>query len=130
VPELKVKISKSAPLPRLDITVGHEHWGKYRAIVWNPTGFNLERDIEGTTVDGIPDRFPLADTVEELANRILTVELAIVSYEEIAGEPYTAKLRILQGTKVAEGGLQPFDGNLNEYGAVGRVARFRFQVVA
>lgn len=130
MPEQQVKISKSGSVPKLDIAIGQGHWGKYRTIVWNPTGSNAERVVEGTNVDDVPDRFPLGDTVEELADRILTVELFVVSYDPTPDEPFHVKLRVLQGGSTADGGSRTFEGTLGDGGVVGRAARFRLRVVA
>lgn len=130
MPEQVVELRRSGSTPKLDIRFGHDHWGKYRAIVWNPMGTNPEKVVEGTNVDEVPDRFPIGETAAELADRILTVETFVVSFDSTEGDPFTIGLRVLQGNKTAKGGNKPFDGNLGDGGIAARFARFRIKVVA
>lgn len=120
MPIKEVTVSKTNPVPELEVFIGDIHLGIYEAILWkSKTEFTVVQ--KGTNEPGTEkDKFPLATSTASLDGLLLSWEIKILSLTGKKGETYFVRVTLTQGTTqlhedIYEG---PLDGSEFEMGAV------------
>jgi len=105
-------LSGAGGTPRVEVIVGHAHFGMFELVLFDSAGRNPQQIGQGVTSDNTPDIFGFPKPLNQLNGCTIFWRATIASPTGTPNEQFSILIRVLQDDKIAGTDTQtgPVDG--------------------
>jgi hypothetical protein len=98
MPVNKAILRAGGSLPKVEVLIGHAHFGKFEIFLFDQDGRNPVKFAEGVNSDEVPDIFEIGSggNVKDLDRRSMFWQAAIASPTGAPSENFSVMIRVTQ----------------------------------